>query len=112
MSQIMKTDATKSLLFQQLRELSCYVIRFDPISNFINVNVIQIVFVIGTSAQLLIRFLLTFDVIRSKHGTYGTGVMVQQHAMFRPRIEQWLRQIISGDRSFFAAKIKTRLYTA
>ncbi len=57
-------------------------------------------------------FLLTFDSIRSEHGTYGTGVMVQQHAMFRPRIEQWLRQIISGDCSFFAAKIKTRLYTA
>ena len=63
MSQIMKTDATKSLLFQQLRELSCYVIRFDPISNFININVFQIFLVIGASTQLLVGLLLVFDVL-------------------------------------------------
>lgn len=56
-------------------------------------------------------FLLTFDMIRSPQTLYGTGVMVQQHNMFRPSIEQWLRQVISGDRSFFASRIKTRLYT-
>ena len=57
-------------------------------------------------------FLLTFDTVKAPHGIYGTGVMVQQHVLFRPRIAQWLRQTINGDRTAFAAKIKARLYTA
>lgn len=54
-------------------------------------------------------FLLAFDMIQAPGQITGAGILIQQYALFRPRIEQWLRQIIRGDRTFFAARIPARL---
>jgi len=56
-------------------------------------------------------FLLSFDMIRSSGWITGAAVLVQQYPLFRPRIEQWIRQHLGGDRSFFSARIPARLMT-
>ena len=55
-------------------------------------------------------FLLTFDAVRFSGSVAGVGVLSQQYALFRPRIEQWVRRIVNGDRSFFASRVPARLF--